>query len=157
MAVEGFTSIKKDAAAFKEALKQKANRSGESTSPYQEGMKFKLIEDPIDIVRNVEGKVFTILWLERDDKTKVELWLSTLEKHAIENGQRVEPNTTINTAFRQATKGKDLTNEEFAQAFVDIVGSKEFTVVRTHYTRTIGTKYGPRSFPASLVGFEFMD
>lgn len=157
MAVEGFLSIKKDAKAFNEALNQRANRSGESASPYQEGMKFKLIEDPIDIVRNAEGKVFTILWLEREDGTKTEMWLSMLVKHDVENGQRVESKAAVNVAFKSATDGKDLTNKEYAQAFIDIVGSKSFKVVRTHYVRTIGTRYGQRSFPASLVGFEFVD
>lgn len=157
MAIQGYTSIKQDPKAFAEAMNQTARRSGESMSPYQEGMKFKLADDPIDVVRNAEGNVYTIIWLEREDKTKAELWLSTLEKHDNEGARRVVSEATINVAFKQAVNGKEVTNKELAEAFINIVGDKEFKVVRTYYSRTVGTRYGQRTFSASLVGFEFVD
>lgn len=158
MAISNYTSIKQDAKAFAEALKEKVNRNNSEASPFQEGSKFKLSDDPIDLVRNEEGKIYTVVLLKDEQGTEVQMWLSMLTKEDVDNHQLVKSEAAINTAFRAATVGKDLTNEEYAKAFINIVGSKTIKVVRTHYVRTRPSRRGGTfSFPASLVGFEFVD
>lgn len=132
---------------------------GETTSPFQEGFRFKILKEkdksPIVAGYNKDKDRVITMVLAKCTTTNqnVEIWLSMLTKVGNEEGKRIVSDAEINKAFVDKVRGRTLTNKEFAEAFVDIVGDKEFEVKRTYYQAMSRDR---RAYTASVVGFNFV-